>query len=75
MASVTCSPMAMSSPRRIIPASAPAASIPISIGVSEEAAPCSMPPALPRALPDAAAGERFIPWGYSQGGHAALWAG
>ncbi len=28
-----------------------------------------------RAIPGAAAGERFVVWGESQGGHAALWTG
>lgn len=47
---------------------------PYLIGVSEGRAVLDAARAA-RALPDAAAGERFIPWGYSQGGHAALWAG
>lgn len=47
---------------------------PYLIGVSEGRAVLDAARAA-RALPDAGAGARFIPWGYSQGGHAALWAG
>lgn len=28
-----------------------------------------------RALPEAAAGDRYVVWGHSQGGHSALWVG